>query len=1030
MILLAAAGISLAATAVQWWNEGRLAEVEEDVDRLEAERLAILAADHELRLQLVAPYVADLRRAVARELAFRSEVRSELQRAGAQLREVVRSPFASLDRTSLDQLSVELEQATSRLAAEEAHLDAFAARLDGSRLLEAPPARAGMSLPLDYPREGGLLQLPADTQTLHGYHLEWDGRPRRDSEPVALWNVDHRSRRARACSVRGALVSAALSDDPMSITAVVREQTSSGVLLDFHSAPLLLPRAGGSNAARLVPGDKVDVYLAPAPLEALLRGPTRTAERDLLRVSQQRRVRETRGVWTPLGLRITADQLPAVTEAFEAIERNGHADRPFRLSLVEGTQQLDFALGAICLRVEVDAEAACFVLHSIRDTPHAPASIRFQAELRAFLPGQGDEQLLRPQVFGAFLASVDEELAGQKRLLIERASALELRKLSLIYRDQAEAERRAGAAGVFIDSLTLAGGRWVLDGILVERAPPDWLREVLASPRGASRLVLAGGDREFTPSRVELVDDAAGLYRFTVDDGNRTLEPSLRQVRRVVLATQGMQQEVLTRAIDDALVGRCASPGVRARLLSFGGDKVPHMPEASEALLDRALAAPDLFALWGPPGTGKTTLLVELVRRFMERMPPGVKPNLLLAGPTHVAVNELLGRIVQKVPALEASAVRYVAEEADLPASLAHLRHQHVLEGLRRHTSTMGGDSQLRKEWVELLRTGAGREAAGRWALLGRTLHAATCVGMARREFGLAAREFDLVIIDEAGKAFGAELLVPALRARKLVLAGDHRQLPPTVTTEDLDERIGYRLDRDEVEALLRTNFFGELFAHLPVECKGMLATQYRMHPRIGDAVSQLFYDGMLRSAPRSDRGWPPDTSRLVFVDFSCVRAYASRPGPDGFSQRNWLEARAAVDVLQELLRRHGTLPSTLVVCPYKAQRNEVADLLAQHFRDFDVTATTVDAVQGGEADLVLLLMTRTYGHVEFLLDRHRLNVALSRAREAVVLFGNANQLTAGEADNPVRQLLALDSVRHVLVRPEMGHRVGRAVLS
>ena len=305
--------------------------------------------------------------------------------------------------------------------------------------------------------------------------------------------------------------------------------------------------------------------------------------------------------------------------------------------------------------------------------------------------------------------------------------------------------------------------------------------------------------------------------------------------------------------------------------------------------------------------------------------------------------------------------------------------------------------------------TREGRESAAKWLLGPRRIHAATCVGMARRDFGLWNRDrtFDIAIIDEAGKAFGAELLIPASVARKVVLVGDHNQLPPTVTTDVLDEDIGYRLSLKEVEELLRRNMFHEVFDQLPDSSKGMLTTQYRMHKDIGDIVSKLFYDGHLKSH-RKDGGWTLTSKRLVFVDFTKVSAYRHKQSPSSKSIENPTE-RSALRAVIEHLHRHakGMQFSVLVVCPYEAQRTAVAKEIKGSDFGFDVSVTTVDAVQGGEADVVILLMTRSRGRVQFLLDRHRLNVALSRARDAVIVFGHLECLSPKE-EGPIARLVQI----------------------
>ena len=214
------------------------------------------------------------------------------------------------------------------------------------------------------------------------------------------------------------------------------------------------------------------------------------------------------------------------------------------------------------------------------------------------------------------------------------------------------------------------------------------------------------------------------------------------------------------------------------------------------------------------------------------------------------------------------------------------------------------------------------------------------------------------------------------------------------MTTDVLDEDIGYRLSLKEVEELLRRNMFHEIFDQLPDSSKGMLTTQYRMHKDIGDIVSKLFYDGHLKSY-RKDDGWTLTSKRLVFVDFTKVLNYRHNQSPSSKSIENPTE-RAALHAVIERLHRHakGMKFSVLVVCPYEAQRTVVAKEIKESNFGFDVSVTTVDAVQGGEADIVILLMTRSHGRVQFLLDRHRLNVALSRARDAVIVFGHLECLS------------------------------------
>ena len=105
---------------------------------------------------------------------------------------------------------------------------------------------------------------------------------------------------------------------------------------------------------------------------------------------------------------------------------------------------------------------------------------------------------------------------------------------------------------------------------------------------------------------------------------------------------------------------------------------------------------------------------------------------------------------------------------------------------------------------------------------------------------------------------------------------------------------------------------------------------------------------------------------------------------------------------------------SVLVICPYKAQQDAIKKEIKGSDFDFDVNVTTVDAVQGGEADIVILLMTRSHGRVQFLLDRHRLNVALSRARDAVIVFGHLKCLSP-RREGPIAQFVQIGLEHDIL---------------
>jgi hypothetical protein len=299
----------------------------------------------------------------------------------------------------------------------------------------------------------------------------------------------------------------------------------------------------------------------------------------------------------------------------------------------------------------------------------------------------------------------------------------------------------------------------------------------------------------------------------------------------------------------------------------------------------------------------------------------------------------------------------------------------------------------LLADWHVRFGVGPAFQAA---ALSRATVVAATCVGLGGLR-GAESVEFDLVLIDEASKATTPELLIPMSRGRRIVLVGDDRQLPPYIEEGVLDERrlAARGLTADEVSKPL----FGELAAALPEANVKTLTHQHRMHPAIGRLVSACFYDDQLTSAPRDRATWlDPLAPRPVtwLTTSGPYQQTESRAGP-GSSVVNELEIRVIARFLQEadeLVDAAAVTRSVAVLSGYKAQRDALETRIARDrpaFKALQVECQTVDAFQGRQADIVLLSLTRSNADrkLGFMSERSRLNVAVSRARDTLVLVGD-----------------------------------------
>lgn len=466
------------------------------------------------------------------------------------------------------------------------------------------------------------------------------------------------------------------------------------------------------------------------------------------------------------------------------------------------------------------------------------------------------------------------------------------------------------------------------------------------------------------------------------------------------------------------------------------------LDDAQRRAVRRALGAGDFFLVHGPPGTGKTTTVVEIVRQHVGR-----GRTVLAAADSNVAVDNLVemltagGAEVVRVghPARVTRALREHTLDARLRESeawresralrerafdlldrqeeLTHpsgrwrrgLSNERILELAAEGRGSRGVPADRVREmarWIEL------REEADRLfdradrlreEAVDEILGAAEVVLSTNSTAGselLADRRFDVVVIDEATQATEPSCLVPMIRGDRVVMAGDHLQLPPTILSREAEER-----------GLSRTLFERLADAH-GERVLQMLEVQYRMHERIMEFSGRRFYGGRLRAAPEvsthtlRELGWddlrvdgdlrtvllPEDP--VVFVDTS-EREAGERQRADSASRENPAEA-ALVGRLAESCRRAGVVAREIgVISPYADQ----TDLIRRELDDpGDLEVRTVDGFQGREKEVVIVSLVRSNpeGEVGFLRDPRRFNVATTRARRKLVVVGDASTV-AGE---------------------------------
>lgn len=296
------------------------------------------------------------------------------------------------------------------------------------------------------------------------------------------------------------------------------------------------------------------------------------------------------------------------------------------------------------------------------------------------------------------------------------------------------------------------------------------------------------------------------------------------------------------------------------------------------------------------------------------------------------------------------------------------------------------------------------------------TILAATCLISGGRY--LKDQRFDWAIIDEAGRATAPELIVSLARARRAILVGDEKQLPPMLDESLSNEALAqFGTTKDD----LTESLFSSLVAqgkNTQLPAVQMLTTQHRMHPAIGQMVSTVFYNGKLAHAvdPTTRNHQLPWLQRCV-VWYSTTQLERHGETQRGSSFYNRAEIQSIVHLLHQMQRTYqelGLHREVAVITPYNAQIVElVAEVIpdSSFWQALSIEISSIDAFQGRDRDIVLYSTVRSNatGQLGFLKDRRRLNVALSRAREALLIVGDIQTLEhgrSGSLGNPYQELI------------------------
>ena len=439
----------------------------------------------------------------------------------------------------------------------------------------------------------------------------------------------------------------------------------------------------------------------------------------------------------------------------------------------------------------------------------------------------------------------------------------------------------------------------------------------------------------------------------------------------------------------DTLIGTLRPSYRRLPRLSF-----PWLNRSQEDAVQKVVEAQEVAIVHGPPGTGKTTTLVEAIIETLQR-----ETQVMVCAPSNAAVDWISEQLSRRgVNVLRVgNPLRMSNEMLDCSYERRYAAHPDYAElwsirrALREGNAGSGKSREKQARLAKMRDRATELEIRIRYDLFDQArVVACTLIGSAYHI--LEHRHFSTLFIDEAAQALEPACWAAILKADRVIFSGDHQQLPPTIKCPEA-ARGG--LDQTLMQKVAKTK----------PESVSLLTVQYRMNKEIMGFSSHWFYHDRLTAAPEvADRLVSPIDTPLMWIDTS--QCHFGEKESRTLSRSNAEEARLLIHTLRDYVEMIGLTKiqdervDFGIISPYRAQVRLIRKLLRwqKFFRTLrrQIAVNSVDGFQGQERDVIIISMVRDNekGTIGFLRDLRRMNVAITRARMKLIILGNAETLS------------------------------------